>query len=65
VLKFHKAQNLGLFKKAKLGNTLRWALSDLGYSKKLVEGVVKGMLVQLSKSQQGEPEKPPAAAQKR
>lgn len=40
VERFASSRRLGMFKRAKLGNTLRWKLNDAGYKKPLVESIV-------------------------
>jgi hypothetical protein len=51
------AQNkLGYFKKAKLGNTFRWELKDMGYDEKFVEVATEGLIVYITRKQ--EPAKP-------
>ena len=35
---------LGVYKKARLGNTFRWELQDMGYSEKFVELATEGMI---------------------
>ena len=40
---------LGVYKKARLGNTFRWELEELGYSKKFVETATEGLVVYLTR----------------
>lgn len=47
-IRFHQEHKLGVFKKAKLANVFRWKLSDLGYSKDLVERVTKTLARRLA-----------------
>jgi hypothetical protein len=48
-LRFHQENKLGVFRKAKLGNTFRWQLKEHGYSEKFIEQVTKGLVVRLAK----------------
>lgn len=41
--------DLGVVGKAKLGNSLRWALKDKGYPEKFIETVVEALVVYLSR----------------
>jgi hypothetical protein len=44
------AQNkLGYFKKAKLGNTFRWQLKEMGYDEKFVEVATEGLVVYITR----------------
>jgi hypothetical protein len=46
------AQNkLGSFKKAKLGNTFRWELKEMGYDEKFVEVATEGLIVYITRKQ--------------
>jgi hypothetical protein len=47
-LRFHQENKLGVFRKAKLGNTFRWQLKELGYSDDFIEKVTKGLVVRLA-----------------
>jgi hypothetical protein len=40
---------LGVYKKARLGNTFRWELQDMGYSEKFVELATEGMIVYITR----------------
>src|SRR5215213_1738435 len=46
---FKKEHKLGVYKKARLGNTFRWELEALGYSKKLIETATEGLVVYLTR----------------
>jgi hypothetical protein len=48
-LRFHQENKLGVFRKAKLGNTFRWQLKELGYSDAFIDNVTKGLVVRLAK----------------
>lgn len=47
-IRFRQEKNLGIFKKAKLGNVFKWELKELGYSEDLIEAVTKGLIVSLA-----------------
>jgi hypothetical protein len=46
---FHREHRLGIYRKARLGNTFSWELRELGYSKEFVEMATEGMIVYLTK----------------
>jgi hypothetical protein len=48
-LRFHQENRLGVFRKAKLGNTFRWQLEELGYTREFAERVTKGLVVRLAR----------------
>ena len=48
---FATEQKLGFFKKAKLGNTFRWELKELGYDEKFVEIATEGLIVYVTSKQ--------------
>lgn len=52
---FDSERRLGVYKKARLGNTFRWELTELGYSKPFVEMATEGLVVYITR-------KPDAAA---
>lgn len=41
---FNQEQKIGIYKKAKLSNTLKWELKELGYEDDLIDELIKGML---------------------
>lgn len=45
---FKKQHRLGIYKTARLGNTFRWELKELGYSEAFVEALVKDLVIRLS-----------------
>lgn len=47
-LRFHQENKLGVFRKAKLGNTFRWQLKEMGYTDGFVEKITKGLVVRLA-----------------
>ena len=49
-LEFKKSHKLGVYKKARLGNTFRWELTEMGYSKEFVETATEGVIVYLTRS---------------
>lgn len=48
-LGFREQHDLGVYKKARLGNTFRWELTDLGYSKEFAEEVTQRLVVYISR----------------
>ena len=46
---YKNEHKLGVYKKARLGNTFRWELESLGYSKKLIETATEGLVVYLTR----------------
>ena len=47
--KFKKQHRLGVYKKARLGNTFRWELEEMGYSEKFVELATEGLIVYITR----------------
>ncbi len=45
---FKKQHKLGVYKKARLGNTFRWELQEMGYSEKFVEVATEGLIVYIT-----------------
>ena len=48
-VEFKNEHKLGVYKKARLGNTFRWELEALGYSKKMIETATEGLVVYLTR----------------
>ena len=46
---FRKQHKLGVYKKARLGNTFRWELQDMGYSEKFVEVATEGLIIYVTR----------------
>lgn len=46
---FKEQHKLGFYKKARLGNTFRWQLEDLGYNKEFIETATEGLVVYISR----------------
>lgn len=46
---FKNEHKLGVYKKARLGNTFRWELQELGYSEKFVETATEGLVVYIAR----------------
>lgn len=40
---------LGVYRKAKLGNTFRWELTELGYDKEFVDMATQGLVIHLTR----------------
>jgi hypothetical protein len=47
-LGFREQHGLGIYKKARLGNTFRWELTELGYDNEFVEDVTRRLVVHIS-----------------
>jgi hypothetical protein len=58
-VKFNEEQKLGVLGKAKLGNTFRWELKELGYSERFVEVATEALIVYLTRTP-GKSAPPPA-----
>jgi hypothetical protein len=50
---FNSENKLGLYKKARLGNTFRWALQELGYTAQFVEVATEGLVVYIARKESG------------
>jgi hypothetical protein len=48
-VEFRGQHKLGIYKKARLGNTFRWELQDMGYSAKFVELATEGLIVYITR----------------
>ncbi|MBX9811985.1 MAG: hypothetical protein K2Y16_10290 [Burkholderiales bacterium] len=48
-IEFKDRHQLGVYKKARLGNTFRWELEELGYSKKFIETATEGLVVYIAR----------------
>lgn len=46
---YGKSQRLSAYKKARLANSFRWQLKDLGYSDKFVEVATEGLVVYVTR----------------
>lgn len=46
---FSQQHKIGIYKKAKLSNVLKWELRELGYDNDLIDEVIKGMLIALAR----------------
>lgn len=49
---FQKSKNLGLYGKAKFGNTFKWALKELGYREKFIDVATEAVIVHISNTRQ-------------
>ena len=47
-VRFRDEKQLGLYKKAKLGNVFRWKLKELGYSEAFVESATNAIVTRVS-----------------
>lgn len=48
-LGFREQHALGIYKKARLGNSFRWELANLGYGKQFVDDVTQRLVVHISR----------------
>ena len=46
---FRQAQRLGVYGKARLGNTFKWELREMGYEPDFVEEATKGLIIETSR----------------
>ncbi len=46
---FRQQHKLGVYKKARLGNTFRWELQEMGYSEKFIEVATEGLIVYITR----------------
>jgi len=46
---YRNKHKLGVYKKARLSNTFRWELDELGYSDKFIEVATEGLVVYISR----------------
>lgn len=46
---FKSEQHLGVYRKARLGNTFQWELKELGYSKQFVDMATEGLIVYITR----------------
>lgn len=46
---FQQKHGLGIYGKARLGNTFKWELREMGYENELVDEVTKGLLLNLNR----------------
>lgn len=48
-VQFNQDRKLGMFGKARLGNSFRWELKELGYSDKFVEFATEALIVYITR----------------
>lgn len=48
-MEFKRQNKLGVYKKARLGNTFRWELQEMGFSEKFVETATEGLIVYMTR----------------
>lgn len=48
-VEFQRDNRLSVYKKARLGNSFRWELKDLGYSSGFVEVATEGLIVYITR----------------
>jgi len=47
--KFKQDKGLGIYGKAKLGNTFRWKLKEIGYTQTFIDDVTHGLVLRITK----------------
>ena len=57
---FKNEQRLGWLGKARLGNSFRWELKELGYSSDFIEMATEGLIVYITRKVDSKPVAPPA-----
>lgn len=50
-IEYKRQHRLGVYKKARLGNTFRWELEELGYSKRFIETATEGLVVYITRKE--------------
>lgn len=50
-VEFRRQHKLGVYKKARLGNTFRWELEELGYSKQFIEAATESLVVYITRKE--------------
>lgn len=48
-VEFKSSKHLGVYRKARLGNTFQWELKELGYSKQFVDVATEGLIVYITR----------------
>lgn len=48
-VEFKSEKQLGVYRKARLGNTFQWELKELGYSKRFVDMATEGLIVYITR----------------
>lgn len=61
-ISFGREHKLGMYRKAKLCNTFKWRLSELGYDKEFVEVATEGLLVYLTRETSLTPQPAPPSS---
>lgn len=54
--RFQRERRLGLYKKAKLSNTFKWAMKEQGYSEAFIEMATEGLVVYMTRKKPTESE---------
>lgn len=57
---FKNEQRLGWLGKARLGNSFRWELKELGYTSDFIEMATEGLIVYITRKAESKPAAPPA-----
>jgi hypothetical protein len=48
-IEFKSGKQIGVYRKARLGNTFRWELTELGYSKPFIDMATEGLIVYITR----------------
>jgi len=48
-VRFRQDKELGIYGKAKLGNTFRWRLKEIGYSRRFIDDVTHALVLRLAR----------------
>lgn len=48
-IEFKRQHKLGVYKKARLGNTFRWELQEMGYTEQFIEVATEGLIVYITR----------------
>lgn len=48
-VEFKSEKHMGVYRKARLGNTFQWELKELGYSKQFVDMATEGLIVYITR----------------
>ena len=48
-VEFNAANKLGVYKKARLGNSFKWELKELGYSESFIELATEGLIINVAR----------------
>jgi hypothetical protein len=52
-VEYNRKTPLGIYRKARLGNTFKWEMKELGYSDRFIEVATEAMIVSISRKPPG------------